>query len=158
MIFGALRSDLGLGMLRAERYFTLLTFIPIISQGMRSRRLGHRKDLMGPEHAVGILDLCKEKFRQVDEHLKDAPANREKIVEHDTRINCLEQVQDSLAKAVDRMKGVKMTVILSAAGIILTIVLAMLAVSTQWGSAINQIRVNTGRLESLEAIHPRMVK
>lgn len=113
---------------------------------------------MAPDHATEILDLCKEKFRQVDEHLKDAPYNREKITEHGTRINCLEQVQDSLAKAVDRMKGVKMTVILSAAGIVLTIILAMLAVSTQWGSAINQIKVNTGRLDRLEDFNFKNIK
>lgn len=91
-----------------------------------------------PEHSV-ILDLCAEKFRAIEKHLEDAPKHRDKIVRHELRIGTVEGNLEKIAIAVDKFRGVKMSVILSAMAIIVTIALAGYGLAVQWGKVLAKV-------------------
>jgi len=95
---------------------------------------------MAPEHSA-VLPLCEEKFKLYDKHLEDAPTNRDKIVEHDTKIKVL----------CTDLNGLKNWIVGSTTSIIVTILLAALAVAVTWGKTLEKVerldRISQSRME-----------
>jgi len=105
---------------------------------------------MAPEHAE-VLPLCEVKFQLYDKHLEDAPANRDKIVEHETKIVSIEQNIEKIAKGIDKIRNIKLATILSALAIIVTIVLAAFAAAVYFGRTIEKV-------ERLDRIHQERIE
>lgn len=76
-----------------------------------------------------LNELCKEKFKQLDAHLKDSPHNRDMLVRHEGQICNIE-------KSIDRVIA---WVIGSSGTILLTILLAALGLAVTWGRTLEKI-------------------
>jgi len=92
-----------------------------------------------PEGHAVILDVCAEKFKVIDKHLEESPEHRDKIVQHELRLGTVEDNIEKIAKAVDKIKGIKISVILSALAIVVTVGLAGYGLAVQWGKVLAKI-------------------
>jgi len=95
---------------------------------------------MAPEHST-VLPLCEEKFKLYDKHLESAPSNRDKIVEHETKIKVL----------CTDINGLKNWIVGSTTSIIVTILLAALTLAVTWGKTLEKVerldRLSQSRVE-----------
>lgn len=76
-----------------------------------------------------ILPQCQEKFKLYDKHLEDAPANRDMIVEHETKIGTLG----------DSIKNIRNWIIGSSATIIIAIIGACFTMAVTWGKTLEKV-------------------
>ncbi len=88
-----------------------------------------------------ILPQCQEKFSLYDKHLEDAPANRDMIVKHETKIKVL----------CSDIRDLKKYIFGSAIATILTIVLAALGLAVTWGKTLEKV-------ERLDRMHQEAIK
>ncbi len=95
---------------------------------------------MPPEHAE-VLPLCEAKFKLYDKHLEDAPSNRDKIVEHETKIKVL----------CTDINSIKNWIVGSTTSIIVTVLLAVLALAVTWGKTLEKV-------ERLDRMHQERVE
>jgi len=51
-----------------------------------------------------VAQLCKEKFRQFDEHITDSPVFRDKVTKHDGQIITLEKAHESTMADIQEIK------------------------------------------------------
>ena len=52
-----------------------------------------------------LSKLCVEKFRQIDEHIKDSPAVRDSVTKHGSQILTLEKAHTDTMENIKEIKG-----------------------------------------------------
>jgi len=96
----------------------------------------HENMFKNIDRQLGELLEC-DKIRNVrwDEHMKTSVDYRIKVDRHEDKLNELGQLRWWLA------------------GTIITVISAVIIWSVQWGAVLNQIQINTARLDKLEILH-----
>ena len=79
-----------------------------------------------------ILPECQEKFRSVDKHIEDIPTVRDMVVRHDIQIK-------TMIENIAALADLKRTIIGSSTSVILTVMLASLALAVTWGRTIEKV-------------------
>lgn len=88
-------------------------------------------------------EICKEKFRVLDEHLKESPSRIEMLIRHDTKIGDIESDVFEINKGID---AVKMTIIKSTFVTIGSILVTIIGASIFMGRIFEKV-------EKLERSH-----
>ena len=83
------------------------------------------------EHGV-ILPECRIEHKMFHDHLQDAPAMREKISTHEAQII-------TLFKFFEDVKDVKRIVMNGAFSIVVSILIATLALAVTWGRTLEKV-------------------
>lgn len=86
-----------------------------------------------------MLPECQERFKTMEKHVEESPNVRDMVVRHDTQIKIM---VDNIAALAD----LKKTIIGSSTTVIITVMLAALALAVTWGRTIEKV-------ERLDRIH-----
>jgi hypothetical protein len=115
------------------------------------------RTLMSDEHNTAILPVCIEIFKRLEEKVDTL------IVKADSIHNRFEEVSELRTKIVAHdAKFVQLDVhrcwvIGLQVSVILIICIQVGTFLFMWGSMSNQVKVDVGRINSLEEIHPRLL-
>jgi hypothetical protein len=96
-----------------------------------------------PEHPPIVLDFCKAKFSDFEDHLKDSPKNRDLIVRHDERI-------EQQGKAISRIIGLGIAILLASLGIIVTMISSTAHIASLWGTMSEKISALEKKIDKQE--------
>ncbi len=86
-----------------------------------------------------VLPECALNFKLLGKHLEDAPGNRDKIVKHETEITELRSDMSDVAKAVNSVRNVRMSVIISGAAIVIAILSGSISLAMAWGRMVEKV-------------------
>ncbi len=86
-----------------------------------------------------ILPQCEEEHKRAEEHLKEAPKFRDLLTRHEVELQTLFRTFDRLDAKVIELGNIKWSVILSAVGLIITIILSAFSFSVTWGRILEKV-------------------
>ena len=110
--------------------------------------------------------LCLEKFRQVDEHIADAPIFRDKVTKHDNQIMTLERAHEATMADIREIKSditiikenikdlgasVKIWVLSGIVGTVMAFAIPTMVLFYNAGQLAKQVELNTQKWNKLEA-------
>jgi hypothetical protein len=108
------------------------------------------------EHEVA--QLCKEKFRQMDEHIAESPKFRDSVIKHDTQIMTLEKAHEATMADIQTIKhdlgvikedikdlgaSVKIWVLSGIVGTVMAFAIPTMMLFYNAGQMSKQIEINT---------------
>jgi len=79
-----------------------------------------------------ILPECQEKFKGIEKHVEESPSVRDMVVRHDTQIK-------TMIENIAAIADLKRTIIGSSTTVIITVMLAALALAVTWGRTIEKV-------------------
>jgi hypothetical protein len=96
-----------------------------------------------------LNDLCVEKFKILDRHVEESVEVRDAVKEHELKIKWAEDTVKAIMNSA-------LTIKMSLAGVVVAILLQVGGFIYLWGGLNKTVEVNSGRLNTLEEIHPRL--
>jgi hypothetical protein len=103
-------------------------------------------------------EICIEKFKQMDEHIKDSVPFREAVTKHNEQVLALERAHMVMVQDVKEIKEaiarLERTVMYAAIAGLMTLV----GIALWLGGDKRQIEVNTARLDKIEQEHHEGIK
>ena len=114
-----------------------------------------------------LNNLCLEKFRQIDEHISDAPRFRDSVTKHDNKIITLEKAHVDTMTDIKEIKGdiiiikenikdlgasVKIWVLSGIVGTVMAFAIPTMMLFYNAGQMSKQLELNSQKWQKLEAI------
>ena len=88
-----------------------------------------------------ILPECQEKFKGMEKHIEDSPSVRDMVVRHDIQIK-------TMIENIEALADLKRMIIGSSLSVIVTVMLASMALAVTWGRTIEKV-------ERLDRMYPQ---